>query len=147
MAPTISPGAEVTLCCSAQPRVGDIIAYVRGDRLVVHRVVAVSGAGWTLTCGDALAVPDPPITDTADVIGVVTKVRRDGALADPPSPPRSLSRRLGVLACAGALRVSMPLGRRTIRALTLARRWGLALRGRGPVDPGGAQGSERPTVS
>jgi hypothetical protein len=120
MLPTIPPGVDVVLQCPASPKVGDIIAYVRADRLVVHRVVTLSDTlGWVLTCGDAEVVPDPPITDPTSVIGTVTKVRRDGTLVIPPPAPPSLPRRLGVLACEVALRLNVPLGRRVIRVLRL----------------------------
>jgi len=128
MLPTIPSGAEVVVRCGAAPGLNDIIAFVRDDRLVVHRVVALSASGdWILTRGDAWAIPDPPITDPGCILGLVTGVRGRDGFAAPGVQPRSLGRRLGLAVCVAALGMGHGVGRRFIRALTLLRRWLIAI--------------------
>jgi hypothetical protein len=112
MEPAIPAGVEVQLSCGAEVAVGDIVAVIRRDRLLVHRVVGLSGrAGWILTCGDANPVPDPPITDRAAVVGRIVKVRRGASLVDPsPAPPRC-ARRPALRLCLWALGRERRLGR------------------------------------
>jgi len=76
MWPTVRDGATV----SATPvdprtlRAGELVAYTRGDALVVHRVVAVRPEG--LRCrGDALALEDG-VVPWAHVLGRATLVRQ-----------------------------------------------------------------------
>ena len=69
---TISPAGPVPL------RKGSIIAFrqTRSRRLMVHRIVAVRGDGF-LVRGDNVRSPDGVIV-AGDVLGVVTRVERDG---------------------------------------------------------------------
>ena len=65
MRPAIDDGAEVTLLCVDNVRLGDVVAYVYGDRVIVHRIVAqwgdrfiARGHGhddWTVIAKDAIA--------------------------------------------------------------------------------------------
>lgn len=122
MLPTIAPGAEVRVRCGEEAAVGDVVAWVHGERLVVHRVVG-AGPGWLLTCGDAACLPDPPVVRASDLVGRIVQ-RRAGdewkALAAAPSPRR---RRLVVGLCLLALRGSPRLGRAVVVTLLSARRW------------------------
>ena len=124
MQPTIPPGVEVIVRCGAAAGRNDIVAFIQDDRLVVHRVVTLSeDQGWILTRGDAWAIPDPPITDRACILGVVIRVRRHDGFVDPEEAPKSPGRRLGLAVCLTALRIGPAAGRRFIRALTLLHRW------------------------
>ena len=60
MLPLIQPGDELRLAPFDARQIGggSVIAYERGARLVIHRVLAASGSG-VVAKGDALASPDP----------------------------------------------------------------------------------------
>ena len=118
MEPTIPSGAEVRLRCGAEVEVGDVAAFLREGRLVVHRVVGRSrDAGWILTCGDAFVLPDPPIRDPEAILGRVTGVRDGDRFEEPGAArPRALARW-----CVGLLRWSPALGDPVIRALRYLR--------------------------
>jgi hypothetical protein len=124
MEPTIPPGAEVLLQCGVLPAPGEIAAFILGDRIMVHRVVTRSPVRgpWLLTRGDASAIPDPPIAETA-VIGTVVRVRRGDRFVKPASPPTSFGRRLALTLCLLGLRVRRPAGERLIELLWVLRRW------------------------
>jgi len=78
MLPAICPGDEVEIesCGSSECESGDVVAFCRDGRLFIHRVVE-SENGRLLTQGDALTVPDAPITGD-EFLGKVTAVWRDG---------------------------------------------------------------------
>ena len=100
MQPTIRDGAEVTLLCVDDVVVGDVVAYVYGDRVIVHRLVAKWGDRFVAR-GDANFLPDGLLLDRSDVIGKVV-----GAAAAPASPFASLFlRTIGVAGPRSALRV------------------------------------------
>jgi hypothetical protein len=123
MEPTIPSGSEVVLRCAEPIRVGDILAFVTGDLLIVHRVIGLSdAAGWILTCGDAARVPDPPITDPRCTVGTVVMLRRGGELVTPPPPPDSLGRRLVQGVCLRVLQRWPRAGSRLVRLLVQLRR-------------------------
>ena len=87
MLPAIRPGdvLEVHRESMAGVSIGDIVVFEREARLVTHRVVEkVSGRGGTLliTRGDALRVPDPPVTPE-ELLGRVTAVLRGERRLDP----------------------------------------------------------------
>jgi hypothetical protein len=97
MEPTISSGAEVRLLCGAAAAVGDVVAFIREDHLVLHRVEALSpAAGWVLTRGDACVIPDPPLRDASLILG-----RAASALA---AAPGGRARRLTLALCVLLLR-------------------------------------------
>lgn len=76
MLPSITPGDVLRITCGAPFTNGDVVVYVREDRVVVHRVIRVSQtAVWT--CGDANLLPDPPV-DAAGILGRVTSSRTAG---------------------------------------------------------------------
>jgi hypothetical protein len=97
MEPTIPSGAEVRLRCGATAAVGDVVAFIRDDHIVLHRVEALSPSGrWVLTRGDACVFPDPLITDLSLILGRV---------ASPPVPaPRGHGRRAVLALCLALLR-------------------------------------------
>jgi signal peptidase I len=70
MQPTIADGAAVQLVCEDDVAIGDIVAYVYGDRVIVHRIVAV-WRGRFVTRGDSNVLPDPHVLNRDDVIGKV----------------------------------------------------------------------------
>jgi signal peptidase I len=70
MQPTIADREAVTLRCADDVSIGDVVAYVYGDRVVVHRIVAI----WSdrfVTRGDANVLPDPKLLERSDIIGKV----------------------------------------------------------------------------
>jgi hypothetical protein len=124
MLPTIAPLAEVVLDCGATPSLGDVVAFVDGDQLTVHRWIAVSRRGAYITAGDASSIPDPPLLDPSLVVGVVRSVDRQGVLVDlaqvpAPAPRRRLLRRicLAVLARHEAAGAALVFGLRRARRL------------------------------
>ena len=123
MEPTIPAGSELWLQCGAVPEPGGIAAFTVGGRLIVHRVLAQSpNRTWLLTRGDASAIPDPPIAQTA-VIGTVTLVQRGDRLTQPAAPPASLRQRLVLAGCLLGMRASPATGARVIHLLWFLRRW------------------------
>jgi hypothetical protein len=123
MEPTIAAGSEVLLLCGVVPEPGGIAAFTVGGRLIVHRVLARSpDRTWLLTRGDAAAIPDPPITQTA-VIGAVTLVQRGDRFTEPAAPPPSLRQRLLLGGCLLGMRASPAAGARVIDLLWFLRRW------------------------
>lgn len=94
MEPALPPGSEVVLRCGETGAPGDVVAFLAGGRLVLHRVVARAADGaWTLTRGDARVLPDVPIRDPDAIVGRVTGVFRAGALEDVPPLRDPASRR------------------------------------------------------
>jgi hypothetical protein len=85
MVPTIWPGDELECQrISGQVFAGDIVAFGRGERLFIHRVVQVVG-DTVITQGDRLSGPDQPV-GRAGLMAVVTSVIHQGK-------PRRLRRR------------------------------------------------------
>jgi hypothetical protein len=123
MEPTIPPGAEVLLHCGVLPEPGDIAVFTFGNRVIVHRVVARSPTrAWVLTRGDASAIPDPPLCETA-LIGSVVRVWHDGRSREPGAPPDSLGRRLALAICLLGLRSKPSMAPHLIALLWSLRRW------------------------
>jgi len=100
MEPSIHDGAEVTLVCIDDVRVGDIIAYAYVDRVIVHRLVAQWGDRFVAR-GDANFLPDPVLVARDDVIG---KVARPPAARRSPLASMFLSA-IGVLGARTAMRI------------------------------------------
>ena len=77
MVPTIWPGEELVIQrLSGQIFAGDIVAFLRDQRLFIHRTIAVDGATVT-TQGDRLAAADAPVSHE-QILGTVAKVVRRG---------------------------------------------------------------------
>jgi hypothetical protein len=84
MLPTFPPGTRLRLDCAPfAPQVGEVIAFLRGGGLIVHRLIAIEpaegGAETVYICrGDADAHVDPPVHSRA-VVGVVRETRAPSA--------------------------------------------------------------------
>lgn len=71
MAPALVDGAQVEIRpLLAPPLPGEVVAWARLDRLVVHRVVRVEADGHVVTRGDARSDADPPCAPS-DLLGRV----------------------------------------------------------------------------
>jgi hypothetical protein len=129
MEPAVPPGTELLLRCGETGAPGEVIAFLAGGRLVVHRVVGRAADGtWTLTRGDARVLPDVPIRDPEAVLGRVAGLWRAGSLQAVPEAPESLPRRFALgLACA-ALQVSPAAATAVLRSLHTATRLARSLR-------------------
>jgi len=155
MGPTLPPGTRIRIELTDQGAydVGDVVAFLAGAQIVVHRVVRRGRTGGARGClvlrGDATLVPDAPVRH-AEILGVVTGIRR-GGIWDPvgPSPRRSLRARVAMslllVVVAGALQVSPRLAgsvaialHRATRALRRARRRSAAGAQPRPAMPPGA---------
>jgi hypothetical protein len=149
MGRTLPPGSRIRIAL-APPRayhVGEVIAFVAGGQVVVHRVVhrgrARGGRGYLLTRGDAPLAPDEPVAEDA-ILGVVTGVDRDGQWVPPgPRPWQTqrarLARRLLLLLVAGGLWISPRVAQGL--ALALRRSEGAARAVRTRRRLGGSRGS------
>jgi hypothetical protein len=104
---------------------GEIIAFMIGARIVVHRVVYLRRRGrpheLLITRGDAMILPDPPL-DAGAVLGRVVEVASDGCWR-PPGPrlrPPRRDRLLAFLVLAASavmLEVAPGLARRFVSLL------------------------------
>ena len=71
MEPTIRDGAEVTLVCVDDAGIGDIVAYLYRDRVIVHRLVTQWGDRFVAR-GDANFLPDSVLVGREDIIGRIS---------------------------------------------------------------------------
>jgi hypothetical protein len=135
MGPGLGPGSRirVALVHRARYEAGEVVAYVSGGQVVVHRVAhrgrAAAARGYLITRGDATLVPDPPV-DHGRILGPVTGVWRAAGWMSPSGPPRRSLRAkvacaLSLAAAMGALYVSP---RATARAVAGLHRAAGALR-------------------
>jgi hypothetical protein len=99
MRPIFPPGTVVTVLPASlrPPREGDVVLARGGAGPFVHRILSRrkkdgETAAW-LTRGDASPSPDPEVR-AADVLGVVVRAERHGALLDLEWPPARLLVRL-----------------------------------------------------
>lgn len=89
----LPPGTRIRIDLVERDRyeVGEIVAYVHGKKVIVHRVVhrglVGTAAGLVLTRGDAPLVPDPPVPH-ANILGPVSAMWNDGAWVLPPAQTR-----------------------------------------------------------
>lgn len=89
MLPTIRPGDTLVVerTRSDQVRVGDVVLVSRQGRLCAHRVFAKTqsspGRRW-ITQGDAMAVPDPAVSED-QLLGRVAYLIRRGKLMKVPA--------------------------------------------------------------
>lgn len=85
MAPTIRPGAAVSLgpCDTARLAVGDIVAAVVGERIVIHRIVELD-AHVVVLRGDNSARADR--VSRPAVLAAVTAVDGEAPRPAPPVP-------------------------------------------------------------
>jgi signal peptidase len=82
MWPALRPGDEALFEPIAQaPRVGDVLLFRAGDRLIAHRLLAVAADGMLRLRGDFVGAEDPPVAPSA-VLGRLMGVRRGGRVLD-----------------------------------------------------------------
>ena len=79
MRPLLRSGDYVLVDPTLEPRIGAIVLALVEGTFVMHRVVARSGAAWTL-CGDSSDRNDPPVT-RASILGVSRERFRASACA------------------------------------------------------------------
>jgi hypothetical protein len=122
----IPDGARIRIACGAVPMtVGTVVAFIAGGRTVVHRIRGRHG-DWLITQGDAMRLPDVPVSCDA-VLGQVIAVRAERGWQPLAAPPR-LPRRdralswLVYVAAALQLRLHPPLAQRFLDQLTRAER-------------------------
>jgi hypothetical protein len=128
MEPAVPAGTEVVLRCGETGGPGDVIAFLSGGRLLVHRVVARAPDGaWMLSRGDARLLPDVPIVDAEAVVGRIAGLWRAGAVVSVPGPPDSLPRRWVLGLASGMLRASPRAGVAALASLHAAGRWARTL--------------------
>jgi hypothetical protein len=107
MEASIPRGSRIRITFSARAhRVGDIVAFMTGERIVVHRIVHRSGRKL-LTRGDAMLLPDPPI-DAGAVLGEVGEID-SGSGWRAPAPRTRPPRRDSLLAFAVLMTSSLLL--------------------------------------
>jgi hypothetical protein len=92
MGRTMPSGSRIRIDLEAPRRYerGEVIAFVAGHHVVVHRVVRAaqrSPGGHVLTRGDAAWIPDPPI-EAAHVLGAVIAIDRSGRWTSVEGGPR-----------------------------------------------------------
>ena len=86
MFPSVRPGDVVTIEDGNTPLVpGDIVLYIREDRLWLHRVVRFE-CGRPVTRGDALPEADGPLAP-GEVLGRVTRIERGPSGFSPRRKP------------------------------------------------------------
>jgi len=129
MEPAIPAGALVSLRCGEAGARGDVIAFLAGGRLVVHRIVARAADGrWTLTRGDARILPDVPVTDPEAVLGRVTGLCRGAAVEAVAPLPGSPVQRGTARVFATLVHLSPGAGTAVLQAMHGALRWARTLR-------------------
>jgi len=82
---------RIALIHRAQYEIGEVVAFLDGHQVIVHRVVHRgrfgAAAGHLLTRGDATLVPDPPVSRER-ILGPVTEVWVAGDWGPPRAAPR-----------------------------------------------------------
>ncbi len=98
MHPTMPDGSRIFVQCdpNPEPAPGDIVALLASNHVVAHRVVYRGRRGraaeYLITCGDAARFVDAP-QPVQNVLGIVTKVLREGKWVIPPERPLPIDRR------------------------------------------------------
>ena len=112
MGVSLPPGSRIRIALlpSSGHAAGEVVAYLAGNQVIVHRVLHCGRAGAArnhlIARGDATLVPDPPV-EFNHVLGPVTGVWCAGGWTPPAGPgPRSALARvvrtlLAALAIAG----------------------------------------------
>ena len=123
MTGTIPDGARIRIRLRAAPnyRRGEIVSFIRGTKLVVHRVVHLgrrkNARHYLLTCGDSLLLPDLPVP-CASILGPVLDYELDGRWRKPAgSSSRRLLKQLLCATLARAISIAMELDVRLAQAL------------------------------
>jgi hypothetical protein len=102
MLPSVWPGDTLVVESieSGSISEGDIVLFGRDRRLFAHRVVTrirVLEGRQFLTCGDAMTVPDPPVSES-DLLGRVAYIVRNGRSIEPRRSLRPFERAVAALA-------------------------------------------------
>jgi signal peptidase I len=115
MGRTLAPGSTIRIELAERPtyRVGDVVAFLAGRRLIVHRLVYRGNSrmarGFLLTRGDANLIPDAPVPE-ANVLGPVIAVRSDAdwltLYGRPRSSPARVTSAFFLLVVIVALRIN-----------------------------------------
>jgi hypothetical protein len=127
MGRTLPPGSRIRIALADRQGydVGEVVAFLAGGQVVVHRVVhrgrAGRARGYVLTRGDAPLAPDAPVAEES-ILGPVTGVQRDGLWVPVDGRPwqtlrARVVRRLLLTLVAGVLRVSPRVAQRLARVL------------------------------
>lgn len=101
MEPAIPAGSRLRIMCLAPQfyRTGQVIAFVAGDGVCVHRIVYRGrwrhARNYLITMGDNCQMPDAPV-HVDSILGTVTEFAHEGPWKPPPRAPR-LGRPLGRL--------------------------------------------------
>jgi hypothetical protein len=118
MLPTIAPGVEVRIDCASRGQVGDVLAYVSGEALIVHRIEAITAdSKWVLTRGDHRIIPDDPFDRTSGVIGTIVAIRSGSEWISPPAAPRGRLRLVVLRFVLHGFRLGLRSCRRRLLAL------------------------------
>jgi hypothetical protein len=136
MEPAIPRGAalRISLGRAAPYRIGEVVAFVQGPGICVHRVASLGhgqrARDYIVTQGDACLCPDAPIS-ARHVIGPVTEFRLDGDWVPAgnqasPGRARSFVGRMLLLLVAGLMEINVNLARGTARMLRLRKEQALA---------------------
>jgi len=96
MLPTIWPGDTLVIgrVCGDDVSEGDIVLFVRNNKLVAHRVIGKGDApagSRILTRGDAISRPDSPLSNR-DLLGRVSFILRSGRRIEPRKVMRASER-------------------------------------------------------
>ena len=89
MVPSIWPGETLVVERIAPEEicVGDVVVVGRSSALIAHRVISIAGIAEDLrwiTQGDALSLPDSPVSEP-DLLGRVAYLIRDGKCVPVPA--------------------------------------------------------------
>ena len=105
MGSALPEGSQVRIRFAAEFAVGQVVAYVAGDRIVAHRLVRVvhsHGDLYLITRGDASRLCDSPVRASI-AMGIVTGFRNSEEWRTvPPKPHRGFGSRLVELAFSAA---------------------------------------------
>jgi signal peptidase I len=99
MLPTIWPQDTVIIerARPASVSQGDVVLFGREQRLFVHRVIGKpDGSSSVLTQGDAMDIPDSPVSEN-ELLGKVTFIVRNGRLLRPRAKLRIRDRAIAAL--------------------------------------------------
>ena len=84
MRPLLASGSQVLVAPAARIRFGDLLAYECDGTVVCHRVIGRRGA-YLMTRADHQGA-GPELVRSAQILGVVTALERDGAVVDLTRP-------------------------------------------------------------
>ena len=131
MLPAIRPGQRVVIDCRHDvsdrgAKVGDVIAFLSGGQVIVHRVAGIR-RGWILPRGDANLLPDEPIEGLDAIIGRIVQVEgEDGAFGEVPPAPRGPLRAMVSRVAVSLLAIHPHAARKLLHALITLRRYSTA---------------------